>query len=60
MEKTLIVLGNFLSYEGVMGIGWSEEKGIFYPITILKENFTGENIQLGLCDPLNNYQPTRI
>lgn len=36
MEKSLTVIGNFLSNEAIMGIGWSEDKGIFYPITILK------------------------
>jgi hypothetical protein len=36
MEKSLTAIGNFLSNEGIMGIGWSEDKGMFYPITILK------------------------
>lgn len=44
----------------MIGVGWNEEKGIFYPFSLLKTNYTGENIQLGLCDPLNEYQPVRV
>jgi hypothetical protein len=57
LEDNLAAVGTSLANDNVVGIGWSEEAGVFYPISVMKEIYTGESIQLGLGDPSNNYKP---
>ena len=43
-----------------MALGWCEERGTFYPISVLREIFTAEGIELGLGDPGNQFKQIRI